>query len=83
VISPDSPQAFGNILLVKNECVRWLMELAAAVHAHGAAVMIQITHLGRRTNWNKADWLTRRCTIGRTRGRAQSFPEGGGTLGPC
>ncbi|MGL4406605.1 MAG: FAD-dependent oxidoreductase, partial [Notoacmeibacter sp.] len=24
---------------------------------HGAAVMIQLTHLGRRTNWNKADWL--------------------------
>ena len=23
----------------------------------GSAVMIQITHLGRRTNWNKADWL--------------------------
>ena len=21
------------------------------------AVMIQLTHLGRRTNWNKADWL--------------------------
>ena len=57
MISPDSPQAFGNILLVKNECVRWLMELAAAVHAHGAAVMIQLTHLGRRTAWNKADWL--------------------------
>ena len=24
---------------------------------HGCAVMIQLTHLGRRTNWNKADWL--------------------------
>jgi N-methyl-L-proline demethylase len=57
VVSPDSPQAFGNILLFKDECVRWLRELADAVHAHGAAVMIQITHLGRRTSWNKADWL--------------------------
>ena len=27
------------------------------LHAHGAAVMIQITHLGRRTDWNKDDWL--------------------------
>jgi N-methyl-L-proline demethylase len=56
-VSPDSPQAFGNILLFKDECVRWLKELAEDVHDHGAAVMIQITHLGRRTGWSKADWL--------------------------
>ena len=57
VVAPDSPQAFGNILLYKDECVPWLRELAQDVHAHGAAVMIQITHLGRRTSWSKADWL--------------------------
>jgi N-methyl-L-proline demethylase len=56
-VSPDSPQAFGNILLFKDESVRWLKELADDVHSHGAAVMIQITHLGRRTSWSKADWL--------------------------
>ncbi len=56
-VSPDSPQAFGNILLYKDESVRWLRELADDVHAQGAAVMIQITHLGRRTGWGKADWL--------------------------
>ena len=57
VVAPDSPQAFGNILLYKDEVVRWLKELADDVHGAGAAVMIQMTHLGRRTNWNKADWL--------------------------
>jgi 2,4-dienoyl-CoA reductase-like NADH-dependent reductase (Old Yellow Enzyme family) len=57
VVSPDSPQAFGNILLYKDEVVPWLRELADDVHSHGAAVMIQITHLGRRTGWNKGDWL--------------------------
>lgn len=57
VVAPDSPQAFGNILLYKDESVRWLRELADDVHGHGAAVMIQITHLGRRTGWSKADWL--------------------------
>jgi N-methyl-L-proline demethylase len=57
VVAPDSPQAFGNILLYKDEVVRWLRELADAVHEHGAAVMIQVTHLGRRTSWNKGDWL--------------------------
>ena len=57
VVAADSPQAFGNITLYKDEVVRWLSELADEVHAHGAAVMIQITHLGRRTNWSKGDWL--------------------------
>src|SRR5712692_9841189 len=33
VVSPDSPPAFGNILLYKDEVVAWLGELADAVHA--------------------------------------------------
>jgi 2,4-dienoyl-CoA reductase-like NADH-dependent reductase (Old Yellow Enzyme family) len=57
VVAPDSPQAFGNILLYRDEVVRWLAELSDDVHAHGAAVMIQMTHLGRRTSWSKDDWL--------------------------
>jgi 2,4-dienoyl-CoA reductase-like NADH-dependent reductase (Old Yellow Enzyme family)/thioredoxin reductase len=28
-----------------------------AVHEQGAAIMIQLTHLGRRTRWDKGDWL--------------------------
>lgn len=57
VVSRDSPPAFGNLLAYKDEIVPWLAKLADECHAHGAAVMIQLTHLGRRTNWNKADWL--------------------------
>ncbi|HET7410169.1 MAG TPA: N-methylproline demethylase, partial [Paracoccaceae bacterium] len=57
VVAEDSPQAFGNIQLYKDESVPWLRRLADEVHGHGAAVMIQITHLGRRTSWAKADWL--------------------------
>lgn len=57
VIDIDSPQAFGNIQLHKDECVRWLAELADDVHSHGAAVMIQMTHMGARGSWSKQDWL--------------------------
>ncbi len=57
VVAPDSPQAFGNILLYRDDVVPWLRELADDVHGHGAAVMIQVTHLGRRTSWSKSDWL--------------------------
>jgi len=56
-VSRDSPPAFNNILLYKDEAVRWMRELADACHEHGAAVMIQITHLGRRTRWDRGFWL--------------------------
>ncbi len=57
IVAPDSPPAFGNLHIYKDEIVPWLRELAEGVHAHGAAVMCQITHLGRRTGWNSGDWL--------------------------
>ncbi len=57
VVSQDSPPAFGNLLAYKDEIVPWLKKIADECHEHGSAVMIQLTHLGRRTNWNKADWL--------------------------
>ena len=57
VVSPDSPPAFGNLHAYKDDIVPWLRELSDACHEHGAAVMMQITHLGRRTNWNHSDWL--------------------------
>jgi hypothetical protein len=56
-VSRDSPPAFNNILAWKDEVVRWMAELADECHAAGAAVMIQLTHLGRRTRWDKGDWL--------------------------
>lgn len=57
IVSPDCPPVFGNLLAYKDEIVPWMRRLADECHEHGAAVMIQITHLGRRTAWNKADWL--------------------------
>ncbi|MCA0906774.1 NADH:flavin oxidoreductase [Ruegeria marisrubri] len=56
-VSRDSPPVFNNVLAYKDEVVRWMAELTDACHAHGCAVMIQLTHLGRRTGWNKGDWL--------------------------
>jgi len=57
IVAEDSPAAFGNLHAYRDEIVPWLARLADDCHAHGSAVMIQITHLGRRTNWNHSDWL--------------------------
>ena len=56
-VSKDSPPAFNNILAYKDEVVPWIKRMTDGVHEHGAAIMIQLTHLGRRTGWNKGDWL--------------------------
>jgi 2,4-dienoyl-CoA reductase-like NADH-dependent reductase (Old Yellow Enzyme family) len=57
VVSRDSPPAFGNLQLYRDEIVPWFGRLADRVHEHGAYVMCQITHLGRRTSNYTADWL--------------------------
>lgn len=57
IVSPDSAPAFGNLMAYKDEIVPWLRRLADDCHEHGAAVMIQLTHLGRRSGWNHSDWL--------------------------
>ena len=49
-VSRDSPPVFNNILA-------WMRAMTDECHDHGCAVMIQLTHLGRRTRWDKADWL--------------------------
>ncbi|MCH8530913.1 MAG: NADH:flavin oxidoreductase [Saccharospirillum sp.] len=56
-VAKDSPPVFNNILAYKDDVVPWLRDLTDACHEHGTAVMIQLTHLGRRTRWDKGDWL--------------------------
>ncbi|MEQ8448555.1 MAG: NADH:flavin oxidoreductase [Nitratireductor sp.] len=57
LVSRDSPAAFGNLHAFRDEIVPWLAELTEACHEHDCKVMIQLTHLGRRTGWNTGDWL--------------------------
>ncbi len=56
-VSRDSPPVFNNILAYRDEVVPWMRRIADDCHEAGAAVMIQLTHLGRRTRWDKGDWL--------------------------
>ncbi|WP_299143606.1 NADH:flavin oxidoreductase [uncultured Tateyamaria sp.] len=56
-VSRDSPPAFNNVLAYKDEVVPWIKGMTDELHDHGCAVMIQLTHLGRRTGWSKGNWL--------------------------
>ncbi|HEX8756242.1 MAG TPA: NADH:flavin oxidoreductase, partial [Steroidobacteraceae bacterium] len=74
-VSRDSPPAFNNILLYKDEVVGWMKDLADACHEHGTAVMIQITHLGRRTRWDRGFWLPVLSTSHRKEAAHRAFPK--------
>ncbi|MFW5970348.1 MAG: N-methylproline demethylase, partial [Halofilum sp. (in: g-proteobacteria)] len=56
-VAPDSPPAFGNLDVSTDAIIPHFRRLADAVHAHGCAVMTQLTHLGRRTGHYGGDWL--------------------------
>ena len=56
-IAPDSPSVFGQLYAGDDSIIPWFQKLTSGVKDHGAAVMCQITHMGRRTTWDGADWL--------------------------
>ncbi|MEC7495474.1 MAG: FAD-dependent oxidoreductase [Pseudomonadota bacterium] len=55
-VSADTAPVFDQ-LIIDHDIIPFLAELAGFYHRHGAALMTQITHLGRRTNANAGDWL--------------------------
>ena len=56
-VAPDSPPIFGQLYAGDDDIIPWFQQLADRMHAHGAATMVQLTHLGRRTVWDDGDWL--------------------------
>ena len=57
LVAPDSPPVFGNLYAGNDKIIPFFQEMAYGVHKHGAALMCQITHLGRRSVSNAGDWL--------------------------
>ena len=57
LVAPDSPPVFGNLYAGNDKIIPYFQEMADGVHKHGAALMCQITHLGRRSVSNAGDWL--------------------------
>lgn len=56
-VAPDSPSVFGQLYAGDDSIIPHYRALADKVHAHGAKVMSQLTHMGRRTVWDDGHWL--------------------------
>ena len=56
-IAPDSPSVFGQLYIGDDSVIPHFQSFAERIHRHGAALMCQITHMGRRTTWQGGNWL--------------------------
>ena len=56
-VAIDSSDVFSNFYAGGPEILGFYNELSRRVHRHDAAVMVQITHLGRRSKSDTSHWL--------------------------
>ena len=56
-VAPDSPNVFQQLYVGDDACIPYLQQFSERLHAHGTALMCQITHLGRRGEPYASHWL--------------------------
>ncbi len=74
-IAPDSPSVFGQLYAGDDSIIPWFRKLTDGVHEHGAAIMCQITHMGRRTAWDDGHWLPVLAPSGVRERAHRAFPK--------
>ncbi|MDO5696441.1 MAG: NADH:flavin oxidoreductase [Dermatophilus congolensis] len=74
-VAPESPAFVNNIALYNDEVVPHLARIADAVHEHDTAVMVQVTHAGRRTTNYAGDWLPIVSASGEREPQHRAFPK--------
>ncbi|GAA2328076.1 hypothetical protein [Streptomyces cuspidosporus] len=81
-VAPDSANVFDQIDAGDDAVLPFYRSISERVHEHGAAIMLQVTHLGRRSKWDIDRWLP---AVGPSavRERAhRSFPNQGRLVKP-
>lgn len=73
--SADSSWGGGQIDLSDDRVLPSLTALAGRVQAHGAAIMAQVSHLGRRATALGANWLPAIAPSRQRETRTRSFPK--------
>jgi 2,4-dienoyl-CoA reductase-like NADH-dependent reductase (Old Yellow Enzyme family) len=56
-VAPDSPSVFNQLRIDNDRIIPFLQSFSERIHAQGAALMCQITHLGRRGDSTSDNWL--------------------------
>ncbi|RWM49482.1 NADH:flavin oxidoreductase [Mesorhizobium sp.] len=56
-IAPDSPSVFRQLDVGTDQIIPHFQQFSERIHKHGAALMCQITHMGRRGDAQAGAWL--------------------------
>jgi 2,4-dienoyl-CoA reductase-like NADH-dependent reductase (Old Yellow Enzyme family)/glycine/D-amino acid oxidase-like deaminating enzyme len=75
-VAIDSPATpWRQLALWDDAIIPYFQAFAERVQRHGAALMCQITHMGRRTRWDTENWLAPVSSSGVREPAHRSFPK--------
>ncbi|WP_460450909.1 oxidoreductase [Alsobacter sp. SYSU BS001988] len=74
-VAPDSPNIFRQLNVGTDDIIPWLQQFSERMHVHGAALMVQITHLGRRGEPYADKWLPTIAPTAMRETLHRSFPK--------
>jgi 2,4-dienoyl-CoA reductase-like NADH-dependent reductase (Old Yellow Enzyme family)/thioredoxin reductase len=75
-VSLDSPAApWAQISVADDSVIPYFQQFAERVHRHGAKLMIQLTHMGRRTRWDTENWFPTLSASARREPASRSIPR--------
>lgn len=57
IVSGDVTSIYGQIDVSSDRVIPHFRTFSDRIHAHGALLMCQISHMGRRTVWDAGDWI--------------------------
>jgi 2,4-dienoyl-CoA reductase-like NADH-dependent reductase (Old Yellow Enzyme family) len=74
-VAADSASVFDQIDAGSDDILPFYRSISGRVHRHGAAIMIQLTHLGRRSQWDIDKWLPPVAPSGIRERAHRSYPK--------
>ena len=75
-VAIDSPAApWAQISVADDSVIPHFERFTERVHAHGAKLMIQLTHMGRRTKWDTENWFPTLSSSARREPASRTIPR--------
>lgn len=75
-VALDSPATpWAQISVADDTVIPYFEQFSERIHGHGARLMIQLTHMGRRTKWDTDNWLPTLSASPRREPASRSIPR--------
>jgi 2,4-dienoyl-CoA reductase-like NADH-dependent reductase (Old Yellow Enzyme family) len=75
-VATDSPAApWNQISVADDSIIPFFRSFSDRIHAHGAKLMIQLTHMGRRTKWDTENWFPTISSSARREPASRTIPK--------